>query len=51
MKPDRAFCREPAGELDRVAALDRHVLTLALAQADDPPLEDVDRGNWLELAC
>ena len=51
MKTARALVPEPPGELDRVAALDRHRLTTALRESDDPTLEDVDRGYHIEVLC
>ncbi len=42
---------EPPGELDGVAAFQGDLLAPPFAEPDDPSVEDVDRGDGLELTC
>ena len=48
VEPAGPLVAEAPGELDRVAALDRHRLAPALRQAHDAALEDVDGGDDVE---
>ena len=51
MQAARALVAEPACKLDGIAALDRHCLSPALREPDDASLEDVDRGDDIEVLC
>ncbi len=51
MESPCALGSEPACEVDGIAALDRDRLTSTFAEPHDPAVEDVDRGNHLELTC
>ena len=51
MQAPRALVAEPAGKLDRIAALDRHGLSPSLVEADDAAFEDVDRREDIEVLC
>ena len=51
MEASGALVPEPAGKLDRIAALDGHGLPAALMEPDDASFEDVDRGKNVEVLC
>jgi hypothetical protein len=51
MEPPGPLGREPSGEINRLAALERHGVALATRESNGPATEDVDRGYHLELAC
>jgi hypothetical protein len=42
---------EATGELDRIAALERHRLPPASRESDGSALEDVDRRYHFEVMC
>ena len=44
MEASGALVAEPAGQLDRIAALDGHGLPAALMEPNDASFEDVDGG-------
>ena len=48
MEARGSFGREPSGEVDRVAALERHGVALASCESDGATAEDVDRGYHVE---
>ncbi len=51
MKSTGTLVAKPTREFHGVSALDRHRLAPPLRQSDDPPLEDVDGRDDLEVFC